>query len=348
MQKIISLLLISSLILIISCEPTEECKPCDRPVVYDQTYWIDENIEIGSIVDTIKHFYSEDQEIEFSIIEGNDGTFDIDSITGIITVLTNINYESNSEYSINYSLKNLETQETSVAKVKIIINDLEENSAIPINGMVAFYKFDNNLIDQSSFNYHASKYGCSYSPYSYQSSNTSISFDGTNDYIILPSTFDYQERTISFWFNANSFPIFNYDVNPNYSWGALISSDNPQLVFGSIKAAVSNVNGVNKIWVYKGGMDTKINPNILSMEVDKFTWYHLAITISQERIKVYIDGNLFGSHVTTTNHSVDGANNMIIGAGRHGDNRFFNGKIDDLIIYNRALSSEEVDLIYKE
>ena len=81
----------------------------------------------------------------------------------------------------------------------------------------------------------------------------------------------------------------NFIVNPSTSWGALLTSDNPELIYGSIRIAVSNIDGIDKIWVYKGGMDTSINPNILSTEIVKSVWYNVTITISKSKIKFYLN-----------------------------------------------------------
>ncbi len=78
-------------------------------------------------------------------------------------------------------------------------------------------------------------------------------------------------------------------------------------------------------------------------------WTHVAMTydFNNNKIKFYINGKLDSEHALTKN--VKFTNNKItIGqwANSYLDNYVFNGSIDDVKIYNRALSAEEIKLQY--
>ena len=68
-----------------------------------------------------------------------------------------------------------------------------------------------------------------------------------------------------------------------------------------------------------------------------------------QKIKIYIDGNLTGERLTTGNIS---NNTSIMNFGKyiyHGGLThyfFFNGKLDDIAIYNRALTQSEITSLY--
>ena len=69
-------------------------------------------------------------------------------------------------------------------------------------------------------------------------------------------------------------------------------------------------------------------------------WHHIAATYDKKEQKLYKDGKLVASKPNTGEMNVN-ANPVIIGASG-GKSRYFNGRIDDVRIYNNALSEDEV------
>ena len=71
------------------------------------------------------------------------------------------------------------------------------------------------------------------------------------------------------------------------------------------------------------------------------TWYLVTITYDMQNIKFYINGII--DKVIPLNSSTPISNNFVrIGASTSGGAGFFSGKIDDIRIYNRALSQAEI------
>jgi hypothetical protein len=231
------------------------------------------------------------------------------------------------------------------AQIIVSVNDIDET---PLNGLVANYKFNGNWDDYSGNNFHADSTGTVFSTDRFNSANQSLQFNGLSDYLTLPSDFDYQNKSISLWFNATVIPVYDYLNNPNNSWGALITCDYPNLQFGSLNLGVTNIDGTDKIFFYEGGMDTKVNPNLLVTPINKNEWHHIVLTLSDQIVKFYLDGNLINSYKSAFLNSVNGNPNMMIGTSRGATARYYKGKIDDLLIYNRILTAEEVSIISKE
>ncbi|PIZ17028.1 hypothetical protein COY52_05430, partial [Candidatus Desantisbacteria bacterium CG_4_10_14_0_8_um_filter_48_22] len=76
----------------------------------------------------------------------------------------------------------------------------------------------------------------------------------------------------------------------------------------------------------------------LAAPLEPNTWHHAAITIDAKGKHIYyIDGNDFGEQDGTPG-TADGDYPVIIGKA---DN-FWNGVIDELKIYNRALGPDEI------
>jgi hypothetical protein len=73
-------------------------------------------------------------------------------------------------------------------------------------------------------------------------------------------------------------------------------------------------------------------------------WSMLTMTVQNGMIRYYVNGNLIADYEQGAIHTVVGNGNLplLIGGVNGFSNRFFNGKIDDIRIYNRALSPDEV------
>lgn len=78
------------------------------------------------------------------------------------------------------------------------------------------------------------------------------------------------------------------------------------------------------------------------------TWTNIIFVSDGSDFKCYVNGALHGSTVLN-NGNIQGGKSLIIGAysvNGGAKSRFFNGSIDDVRIYNRALSAEEVKQLY--
>ena len=76
-------------------------------------------------------------------------------------------------------------------------------------------------------------------------------------------------------------------------------------------------------------------------------WHHLVGTADGSRTRIYVDGVLVDEDVFTSN-GINSTQTLAIGQdnGVNGGSYFFNGKIDDVRIYNRALSAAEVGQLH--
>ena len=71
------------------------------------------------------------------------------------------------------------------------------------------------------------------------------------------------------------------------------------------------------------------------------TWYHLTATYDGENLKAYRDGVLITDNPNPTG-SPDSETSPL-NFGRHTESpQYFNGTVDEIRLYNRALSAQEV------
>jgi hypothetical protein len=155
----------------------------------------------------------------------------------------------------------------------------------------------------------------------YSASNGgSLSFDGTNDYVLTPVNIDANPNTVSAWFNASA---------TNGARGIVITDN------GDWDKGFEITDGVFNIHVGNNLSSTGVSA--LSN-----TWYFGTIVYTSISMSFYINGaNIWngGAPGGTSGSTVEiGRANFPGGAG----SRFFIGNISQVSIYNRALTAQEV------
>jgi hypothetical protein len=76
----------------------------------------------------------------------------------------------------------------------------------------------------------------------------------------------------------------------------------------------------------------------------KGTWNHISLVVDGDIRRYYVNGINVGDK--TISQIETNANTLDIGRDLHGNVQFFRGKIDDLKIYNRVLSDDDVKALY--
>lgn len=169
-----------------------------------------------------------------------------------------------------------------------------------------------------------------------------IDFDGVEDYVRVEDNTDIEiaQYTIETWFNIENQPSTDQtytmlqegtsDGTLNRSGFELSYRDvagNKELVFGHVDVS--------------DGLQEVIVPNSISEGV----WHHAAATYDGTTITLYIDGIEAGDLVTGNGPSYVGdAQDFKIGAGETniGITAFFDGLIDQVRIWNSALTSNDL------
>jgi hypothetical protein len=79
------------------------------------------------------------------------------------------------------------------------------------------------------------------------------------------------------------------------------------------------------------------------------TWYHISATFQNGTAKIFINGLIDQTNQWKINTLSLAVRRVLrIGENQPGAPEFFNGIIDDLRIYNRALSDSEIQQLYNE
>jgi Concanavalin A-like lectin/glucanases superfamily/Secretion system C-terminal sorting domain/Purple acid Phosphatase, N-terminal domain len=138
-------------------------------------------------------------------------------------------------------------------------------------------------------------------------------------------------RTISFWVKSlaeaglNYGPVFSYGTGTTgNAFGGGVSTDRTMIVSQN-----------DDFTLIMGG-----NPNTLNV------WYHFVMTYDGTTAKMYRNGQLMGSMAKSWN-TINNSDIFKLGIGTGGQ-QWFNGLIDDLKIYDRAVTDAEALHIYNE
>ena len=168
-----------------------------------------------------------------------------------------------------------------------------------------------------------------------------MSFNGTDQYIQAPNSSIFNLGTnysFSFWVN-------NAILNTGTQIQGLITCDSS-----------SGASGTRGWLIFQYGQELKIvaqDPSGNSLTVSNFfttnnTWIHVGITYDGTTIKAYKDGSFFLGSTPAAGAMVLNANSqdLIIGNNAFALGRFFEGKLDEIAIFNTALSASKIQQIY--
>ena len=202
---------------------------------------------------------------------------------------------------------------------------------VPTEGLVAWYPFNGNANDESGNGYDGNTQNIGPALNRYGNENAAIAFDGESSYVFIESDFDLNERSACLWVRASSF-----------EYSLVYDTDHPNLEFGLTQFGCGSFGHAFGIGVgHPGGENTYFNS---TAAID--TWYMLAFTRENDSTKYYFNGNLEHAVANGNIASAGGAIGTWIGVRRGAGDRFFQGSIDDIGIWNRALTEEEILALY--
>ncbi|MBF0204140.1 MAG: Ig-like domain-containing protein, partial [Desulfamplus sp.] len=208
------------------------------------------------------------------------------------------------------------------------------------DGLVAYYPFNGNANDESGNANNGTVNGATLTADRFGNVNSAFSFDGVNDYIQfakVPTTV-IDNWTISGWINPSSLPQLSAAVYLGYDNGLTGNGYGFGINNGGVPPGV--VSSGNVLYgIYCGVSWLSIGYSSLNIN----TWYQVVMIRNNGFLKFYINNNLYSIN---TNKSPIAPSVFYIGSGT--GIRYFNGLIDDIRIYNRALSEAEIQELYQE
>lgn len=170
--------------------------------------------------------------------------------------------------------------------------------------------------------------------------NYAVEFDGIDDNIRIPpdASLNLEEGiTVEFWMNCDDTTKTNLLINKPRQGGQHI---------GSLYdwAVILNTGGRLR---FRFGND--LNWVSYADSLDKDTWYHIACRANGDSAWMFVDGAKFDS--TDNNSLPTDSTGAPVFIGKRSDNdaaSFFDGTLDEIRLYNRALTDAEILAHYND
>jgi hypothetical protein len=202
------------------------------------------------------------------------------------------------------------------------------------DGLVAYYPFNSNALDESGNDNHGTVNGATLIEDRFGKKNSAYSFDGTGNKIVVQDVpllnFGKTEFSIGVWIKTIQTGIWKRIVTKR----AHINTGNWY--------SLAVLNGKANFEIYARGNLGSIS------NVNDGHWHFLFITRNLFNFSMYIDGNIESTMVDEGRNLNSGMNTPLeIGIwATESYGGTFNGLMDDIRIYNRALSDSEIQQLY--
>ena len=230
---------------------------------------------------------------------------------------------------------------------------------VGIVGVVAYYPFNGNGNDESGNGYNCGEIGAPFSTDRFRRSNSALHFDGFTNYVLVGDILDsvfcspVAKFTISGWANTERLP--------SYQGGDPIIAKAAGGTLGPYQWAVDH----DYDGKLKGFVATKLDASAYLEKQSGVTtlgrWFHFALVFDgsltdSDRVQFYVNGiagglsrrlGVLGTSTEPTEQQIT------IGGTHHASNplspaNLYSGSIDDIRIFNRALSSSEIGVLFHE
>ena len=213
---------------------------------------------------------------------------------------------------------------------------------VPTDGLVTIYSFNGNANDNSGNGNNGTVYGATLTNDRFGNENSAYSFDGIDDYIEIGATdsLELNTFTISVWINEQG----------EHFGGAGIVVGKATGDAGEIGYRISMNNTDNKGYFVVSTMGSVTSTTGFVTSADTFTnnqWSHIIAIRTNDSLIIYKNGKLEGI-TTGITATINTDNSFLIGKVDAAGDYFFNGFIDDVRIYKRALDSTEIKALYHE
>jgi hypothetical protein len=197
---------------------------------------------------------------------------------------------------------------------------------VPTNGLVGWWPFNFNANDESGNGNNGTINGALPCQDRFLNPVSAYEFNGSNSSIFISNAFDLPIRTSNIWFLAT------ISTNNN---SVLFSTRNPNLQNGRSSITLNND---NLCMGYSGGTN---GCGLIPLN----NWHMATIVRNLDSTRHYIDGELISTSILGFDPGNSGQLGLSLGVTTSGYG-YFNGKIDDVGIWNRALTECEIQDLF--
>jgi len=220
---------------------------------------------------------------------------------------------------------------------KLYVLEGGSTEASPIEGLVGYWGFNEGSGDTAHDSSGNGNDGIISDATWVDSGNCgkALSFDGVDDYVDCGHTDSLTLTTfsVSAWIRIEDGDGFNIPVVNKGGYG--YDSPGKNANYG---LSVDD----NK---FSGGFEEHDGKDHFVESSDAYNdgnWHFVVVTYDKKYLILYVDGDEVDREETSANPELDNTRPLTIGKNALLDDRYFNGQVDEVRIYNRALTQSEI------
>lgn len=205
------------------------------------------------------------------------------------------------------------------------------------SGLVAWWPGDGSGLDATG-NHHGAVWGNTTYPAGVVNNAPAFGFNGSDAYVAVPDAPELSphvgtngEMSVEAWVYISQFPSSTRIILRKGDPG---SSEYSLQVSATGVPAFYMATASEPTWVGAVGGQLVLN-----------TWHHLVGTFKRgDAVRIYQDTVLQAENTNAVPDSLDGSSTLYI--GRNSQGHFFDGRVDEVAIYDRALNIDEITKLY--
>jgi hypothetical protein len=211
-------------------------------------------------------------------------------------------------------------------------------SYIPTSGLVGWWPFNGNANDESGNGNNGTVNGATLTNDRFGNVNKAYSFDGVDDLINVGNPIQLSIAISSY---SQSAWVFFYDTPVSFGSYPIVSKRHDNT---GNDWATPVFRSTQNFWFFADDANYSGPTYAMSSTISLGTWKHTVFVKENDSYKIYLDGVLDVSIVD--NHTMNGSSNDLIFGAQLAWPQYFKGLIDDISIWNRALTQQEITDLY--
>lgn len=217
--------------------------------------------------------------------------------------------------------------------------EIVDDGPFPSEGLLAYYLFNNNANDSSTNSYHATDNSIVYEEDRDGNQSSAAAFNGFNAFVVFPDEVRFkpmQSSTLSFWIRTgmqSRYDLFDQRIgsttSDSHNHGIIVNASE----YGNMQYVYPNYNSNN---------GTSINETIPFR--DAWTHFVYVKDTATSTMKIYVNSvEVYSGAFTDQDFEING--NLILGVNYNETYRF-EGYIDDIFMYSKALNTAEITKLF--
>lgn len=219
---------------------------------------------------------------------------------------------------------------------------------VDTTGLVAWYPFSGNAGDSSGHNNNGTVYGATLTTDRYGRSEKAYSFDGSNDYILVPDNNSLDlttAMTISAWINPGECPVTDMGC-PILAKGTGAGGE-------SYCFDIADAGNTLRFLCRSGGTAYMVKAFGWLTTGRIGEWIHVAVVYNgaSNTAKIYENGTAIATSSSMPSNISTNTHELSIGSRQSGSSTYdlnLKGYLDDIYIFSRVLSDAEIEELSNE